>query len=282
MGNNRTALLLAAIFISFPTVAAAQIDLLGVEVDVSVDLGEGVDVDASLDVGGGDEGQSLVGLDASVEIGGGAGGGNGGGIDSALDSILLPGGVGVDTQVALGGPGGVNADIDALMALGGEPGSPIGSLDLDAIADIVFNRGSGVSGAARLGAGGGAMNPNMGIDLDLNLLALGGVDPGLPGGGGNQGGPAPGGPGAPGAPVPGAPVMVPSGGAGGGWSPGGTAVPSSLLTLWASLNAAQQQRLVGQCLTILARPRDFRRDWVDLCRHVGVLPGVQQVFVAAR
>jgi hypothetical protein len=291
MGKHRTAALLAtAIFISVPTIAAAQLlDVLGVEVDVDVDvdLGDGLDLDASANVGGGDD--PVLGVGARVELGGNEGG-NGGAIDNVLDSILGPAGAGggldaqLDTLIALGGPagGGINSEIDALMALGGEPGSSIGGLDLDSIFNLVFaDQGGalgGVSGNALLGAGGGPVNPNTGIDLDLNLLTLGGVD--------NGGGNGPGSPGTPGGP--GAPPSVPpmvfggGGGSGGGAAGGGPAIPSSLLTLWASLNPTQQQRLVGQCLTILGHPRDYRRDWVDLCRHVGVLPGVQQVFVAVR
>ena len=295
MGLNRTALLLASAFLlSVPTIAAAQrIDVLGVEVEANVDLGGGIGVDASVDVGVG--GDSLLGVDATVDLGGGN---EGGGLDSALDSILGPNGLTgsnltgqVDTLIALGatqnGAGGINADIDALMALGGTPGAPIGGLTLDDIVDIVFAAGSN-GAAANLAFGAGNFG-NTGIDLDLSLLALGGVGGG-PGGPAAPGSPsAPGTPGSPGPPVIGGPGGAggggPGGGGPGGGGPGvvgGVAVPSSLLTLWASLNGDQQNRLVGQCLTILSRPADFRRNWVDLCHNVRDLPGVQPVFVALR
>lgn len=278
MRRFRAALLLAPAFLAASTMLATaqSIDVLDIDVDANVDLGGGVDL--SVDVGGGGP-DSVLGLDATVDLG--AGNDRDGGLDSTLDDLL---GVGVptggvdarlDTLLAFGSPGtanNANAAIDALVTVGGTPGSSIGGLDLDDILAIINQTGGSTSMVDTLALGGA---PGNSLDLDLAILGLGASQPGGPG--------APGTPGSPGLPPGNSSVGGGGGGGGASGVPGAApALPNRLLALWTSLNADQQRRLIGQCLTIVAQPSDFRRDWVDLCRHVGSLPGVSQVFVAAR
>ena len=138
MANRNIAFLLASVFaFTTPSVSMAQLGDIGLDVDANVD--------ANVDLGGGG-GDSGANGDAAIDLGNGGGDG----IEATLNLMLGNGSAG-------GGNPGVAGEVNALVALGGTPGTPIGDLDLDAMATIVLGGGgnAGDAGAGGPGAGGG-------------------------------------------------------------------------------------------------------------------------------
>ncbi|MCC6983444.1 MAG: hypothetical protein IT535_09255 [Bauldia sp.] len=247
---HKRKLVLLATVLSFgaPSMAPA----LDLGLDNVLDLEETLDLDEVLD------------LDETLDL------------DDTVDDVVeTVGGVADDLDLEI-----VEIDVtDAALEIverGDNAVNALLDLDVDGAVNEVEEIIADVSISTTNGLGVG-LGGDEDDDIFLNVPGLPGL-PLPPGGGGGQGPGGGGGNGGNGGTVvvnvPGSRTIIRGGGGGGGGGGAGMSAYQQLLARFNAMTTPQRAQLIAQCLAVLANPRQYGSDQVQLCQMVAQIPGI--------